>query len=166
METDDPARREQNRAWLSKSIGRITHTFSSWRLPLPRLRLPTPSLSYITSHLPQDSPYDMKPSCSIFLRLFAILLVVGVVYALMVSKIFANQAMVHQFLPESLRSYVHGQISTETIEKYLYEISYDDHLAGTKGDFFLADWIEDRFKEANLDGVYSEAYVFQLAALP
>jgi len=108
----------------------------------------------------------MKPSWSIFLRLFAIFLVVGIVYALMVSKIFTNQAMVHQFLPESLRSYVHGQISIETIEKYLYEISFDDHLAGTKGDFFLADWIEDRFKEANLDGIYSEAYVFELMALP
>lgn len=164
VEDVESQRHTQHSAWLSKSIGRITHTISSWRLPLPKVYIPRPSLSFITSRLPQlpGSPYDAKPSITIFLRLFAIFLVVGLVYAVMVSKVFGSEMMVHQFMPESIRAYVKTQVSRETIEKYLYEITYDDHLAGTKGDYFLAEWIEDKFNEAKLDAVYSETYVVHL----
>lgn len=153
MDTEDPQshRRAQQRAWLPKSIGRISHTFTSWRR-----RLPTPDLSFITSRLPPDSPYDTKPTWSIFVRLFVLLSIVGLVYALMATKIFSTPLMIRHFLPEQIRSYAQAQVSREKIESYLYEITYDDHLAGTKGDYFLADWVGEKFKEAKLDGVYND----------
>lgn len=49
-------------------------------------------------------------------------------------------------------------VDPEVIQNYLREISYDDHVAGTKGDFFLAEWIEKLFHEANLDGVFVDNY--------
>jgi len=59
-----------------------------------------------------------------------------------------------RFMPSAVRQFVQSAIDKQNIESYLKQISYDDHLAGTKGDFFLAKYVEDHFKAAELDSVY------------
>ena len=52
-----------------------------------------------------------------------------------------------------------GAIDPKNIEKYLFEVSYDDHMAGTVGDYALAERIKNYFITARLDGVANDEYV-------
>ncbi|EKG20331.1 Protease-associated domain PA [Macrophomina phaseolina MS6] len=62
------------------------------------------------------------------------------------------------FNPEWARSFVQSQISAERIRDNLKHITSIDHVAGTKGDKFLANWIESFFKQAGMDKVATLEY--------
>lgn len=105
-------------------------------------------------------PEYMRPSWILLIRFLALMLVLGIVYGLVVMRVLTWQhgPLGIQFLPESVRMHIQWSVSTENIKTYLKEITFDDHIAGTKGDFFLAEYVENLYKEAGLDGIFRDDY--------
>ncbi|KAK7714467.1 hypothetical protein SLS57_007195 [Botryosphaeria dothidea] len=96
---------------------------------------------------------------SVFLRLFGVLMMASLVYALLVTSVFPlGHGGMAPFNPEWARSFVQSQISAERIRDNLKHITSIDHVAGTKGDKFLANWIESFFKQAGMDKVATLEY--------
>lgn len=156
MEFDDSGSRHisplrRRMPGLPKRITDITDSISS--LHLPTVHFPSVS-SYVSPVLSFISVF--KPNWSIFGRVIALLLVLMLVYGLVITRIFTWKVMPQgqQYVPESVRRFVQSAVDPDSIRNYLYEVTYDDHVAGTKGNFFLAEWIEERFKEAALDDIY------------
>jgi len=82
--------------------------------------------------------------------------VLGFVYGLVIMRVLTWRVATpgQQFVSESVRNFVQSSVDPQSIKNYLYEVSYDDHVAGTKGDFFLAEWVHDLFIEAGLQDVH------------
>lgn len=154
-QTGQPRRRGGLLPRFPKRIANLGETFTSWHLP--SLPVGFPTIRDLTSRLPQ-LPDHIKPSFPMLARVIALLMVLTLVYGLVVMRVFTwrSMPMGQQYSPESVRSFVQAAVDKDMIEKYLYEVSFDDHVAGTKGDFFLAEWVEEKFREARLDGVFTE----------
>ena len=161
MEVVDPGaeRRAQQRARLrqrfSKHYSSLSNTISS--IHFPTLPVQLPSFSFVTSRLPTISN-QYKPGWPILARLFGLFVIVALVYGLVVLRFVSpgRTGVGQQYSPESVRSFVQGAVNPKNLERYLYQIAYGDHIAGTKGDYFLANLVEERFKSAKLDGVFTE----------
>jgi hypothetical protein len=136
---------------------RLSHTLSSlpfsfkwqwqwrWKPTLPSLHWPVIDSSF----------------CIILARCFAILLVMAVVYLLFVSDIFTSAAQRmggQMFDPESVRIHVQSMVDESKIAQYLRIITSSDHLAGTEGDYALAEYVEKFFKSNYLEDVKMEEF--------
>ena len=170
MEMTDPEderraqQRERLRQNLTKRFVSITESFS--RLPFPRLNFRFPSFTSLRSWRPSlpssaselRSESRIKISWPILARIVAVITIAALVYIFVILKLFPgrNAAIGQQFIPESVKSFLQGAVDRGRIETYLRQVSYDDHIAGTKGDFFLVKYIEEHFKSAKLDSVYTE----------
>ncbi|KHJ34681.1 putative glutamate carboxypeptidase tre2 [Erysiphe necator] len=99
--------------------------------------------------------------CILFARCLSILIVLIVLYVLFISDIFSLgiQRMTGQvFDPESVRIHVQSFADENQIRENLKLITRADHMAGTKGDYVLAQYISDYFKKNLLDDVRFEEY--------
>ena len=168
MEVEDPAmeRAAQQRArirWeISKRFASISQTFSNISLPRIPFRMPSlgsfrPRFSRPNSDFSSPSGFQSRVSWPIIARLVAIFVISSLVYLLVVVRIFPSKKSSGQhFIPETVRSFAQGAVDRGRIEGYLRQVSFDDHIAGTKGDYFLAAYIEEHLKAAGLDSVYTE----------
>lgn len=171
MEVEDPAmdRSAQQRARLrhgfSKRFASISQTFAN--ISFPRLRFRMPSFRSSFRYTPFRSPAPefssassrFKVSWPIIARLVAIFIIAAVVYVLVVIRIFPSRKSAgQQFIPESVRSFAQGAVDRNKLEAYLKQVSFDDHIAGTEGSYFLGRYIQEHFKSAGLDAVYTEDY--------
>jgi hypothetical protein len=136
---------------LSQSLSSLNLPFRwKWKPRLPEgmsLRLRWPVL---------DANF-----CIVLGRCFAILLVMALVYLLFMSDIFtsATRGMVGQmFDPESVRIHVQNLVDAHKIGEYLRVVTENDHLAGTEGDYVLAEWVRKFFKEQFLEDVSMDEY--------
>jgi hypothetical protein len=135
MEVLDPP--VEQSIW-TKRMSSISQSLSWIRLPF-NLKMPKWKLS---------AP---KLDANLFIligRFFAVFLVMGVVYLIFVSGIFtsAAQRMAGQMYdPESVRIFVQSQISADKMRDFLKEATEYDHLAGTEGDYFSAQFVKDNF---------------------
>lgn len=135
----------------TKGLHSISHRLSALNLPfdfriqLPRLRMP-----------------EMGAGLYIILaRIFAVFLVMGLAYLLFVSDLFtgAAQRMTSQMYdPESVRVYVQREADARRIRKDLEYLTSFDHVAGTQGDYVLAQYMEAEFVKADLENVYMEEF--------
>lgn len=151
-ESSDDTRARERAARRQGFTKRFSDTLTS--LHLPRFS----SFNFLNFHLPQLSD-QYKPGWGILARLFGIFLIMALVYTLVVMKVFnpsGGQTMGggQRFMPSAIRSFVQGTINKGNIEAYLLQVTFDDHVAGTVGDFFLANYIEQHFKSAGFDNVY------------
>lgn len=162
MEVSDPEaeRRAQQRARMrrrfQKRIASVTSTFSNLHLPrLPDLTF----FSSLRSRLPAI-PDRYSISWPVIARLVALFIIASVVYVLIVIKVMPSRGMVGstQFNPDSVRDFLIRNVEGSSIESHLRELSFDDHVAGTAGDWFYANWIEDHFDQYKVDSVYSEDF--------
>ncbi|KAG4418589.1 hypothetical protein IFR04_008300 [Cadophora malorum] len=99
--------------------------------------------------------------CIVLGRCFAILLVMAVVYLLFMSDIFtsAAQRMAGQmFDPESVRIHVQQMVDENRIKEYLRIVTNTDHLAGTEGNFVLAEYVQDFFRSNFLEDVHMDQF--------
>ena len=131
---------------LSQSLSSINLPFK-WKLPNLGFKLRWPTL---------DANF-----CIILGRCFAILLVMAVVYLLFMSDIFTNAAQRmggQMFDPESVRIHVQSMVNERQIEKRLKDITMTDHLAGTEGDYVLAQYVEGIFASSGLEDVRMEEF--------
>ena len=164
MEVSDPEaeRRAQQRARMrrefQKRIASVTSTFSNLHLPrfpnigaFDSLRERFPRISF-----PENSPI----SWPIVARVVALLIIASVIYLLIAIKIVPARGAAGgmRFEPDSIRDFLVRHVDPNKIEGHLQELSFDDHIAGTRGDIFLAKWIEDHFVENKLDSVYQEDF--------
>ncbi|KAH8662875.1 hypothetical protein BGZ60DRAFT_380693 [Tricladium varicosporioides] len=97
--------------------------------------------------------------CIFLGRCFAMLLVMGIVYLLFVSDLFTNAAQRGQmFDPESVRLHVQGLADAGRIEAHMKVITATDHLAGTEGDYVLAQYVEGVFLSNGLEEVRKDQF--------
>ncbi|MCJ1312365.1 hypothetical protein MMC25_006039 [Agyrium rufum] len=151
MEVDDSAHRGPT--GFSKHITTLTHSLSSIHLPF---REYLPSADYIRAHLPQFPimTYAPKPGWLLFVRFTGFVIVVSVVYILFLSNIFSfrgQNGLGQIYNPETMREFAQSHIDEKYISENLEYITKFDHIAGTKGNFILAEFVRDRMIEAGLE---------------
>ncbi|KAG0649864.1 putative glutamate carboxypeptidase [Hyphodiscus hymeniophilus] len=145
MEMMDPPRPQT--AW-GKRMSSLTASLSSLNLPFkwrPGWRWPRVDANF----------------CIVLGRCFAVLLVMAVVYLLFMSGIFTSnlQRMAGQmFDPEDVRVHVQKEVDERRIGERLREITMADHLAGTEGDYVLAQYVEGIFASVGLEDVHMEEF--------
>ncbi|KKY26711.1 putative glutamate carboxypeptidase tre2 [Phaeomoniella chlamydospora] len=148
MEVEDPvmnSRSMGNR--FSKRLNSITRSLSSLNLPFKRF---FPSLN-----IAQIREFIITSEINSFViigRLFGIFLIVSVIYLLIASDVlsFGNRSSMGQIYdPESIRVFVQKHMNQHgDMEKYLERVTLTPHIAGSEGNYVLAEWVQELFKEA------------------
>ncbi|KAI4140110.1 MAG: hypothetical protein L6R39_005952 [Caloplaca ligustica] len=147
-EAGDPNSRANR---FSKRITSLTHTLSSINLPF---RQWLPSGQYIRARIPSlPQGLRFQPNWIIVGRIFAIFLVVSIIWLFFISDLFTagSRRMNNMFDPDSLRTYVQGHIDAGLIRQNLQHATQFDHIAGTEGNYFLAKWVETSYIQAGLE---------------
>ena len=145
MEIMDPPRPQS--AW-GKRISSISASLSSLNLPFkwpPKFGWPRIDANF----------------CIVLGRCFAVLLVMAVVYLLFMSGIFTSSIQrmgTQMFDPESVRVHVQNEVDESRIGERLRQITMADHLAGTEGDYVLAQYVEGIFASVGLEEVHMEEF--------
>jgi hypothetical protein len=139
---------------ISKRITSLTNTLSSIHLPF---QFRFPSFNWIRSRLPENR-IAVWVNVGRFIALIFVLLLI---YTLFVSDVFpvGRTGTGQTYDPESVRSFVQGQVDENRIRDYLERLTAYDHIAGTEGDYVLAKWVEELFAAARLEKVELKEYV-------
>ncbi|KAK8097201.1 glutamate carboxypeptidase [Apiospora kogelbergensis] len=98
-------------------------------------------------------------------RLLALFLVMGFLYLIFMSDLFANfsrRVGGKMFDPESVRAHVQVAISTGRMRDTLEHFTRYAHIAGTEGDYALAMDVHNAFVKSGLEDVRSEEYYVYL----
>jgi hypothetical protein len=83
------------------------------------------------------------------------------VYLLFVSDLFTSAAARmggQMFDPESVRIHVQSMVNEQRIKEYLRVVTNTDHMAGTEGDFMLAEYVKNFFQSNFLENVRMDEY--------
>lgn len=142
---------------LSKRITSLKQSLSSIHLPFRRW---IPSLETLRARIPSVT-HGFKVNWILVGRVFALLLVVTLVWLLFVSDLFSigqRQGAGQMFDPESVRNYIQTHINETNILELAERFTGFDHIAGTKGNFVLAQWVEDIFNSAHLENIGLERF--------
>ena len=161
MEALDPGvdgHLESSRGYrISKRITSLTHSLSSIHLPF---RQWLPSGDYIRARIPR-LPEGWRVNWIILSRLFALLLVVMLVWILFVSDLFRvgqGSSLSEIFDPGQVRDFVQSRINASFIRERAEYLTSFDHIAGTKGSYALGTRIEGIFNGAGLENVGLERF--------
>ncbi|KAF1812824.1 carboxypeptidase [Eremomyces bilateralis CBS 781.70] len=151
-EADGARRRRRARTRFSKRLASFTSRFSGWRMRRPTwaqgLRWPSGGWSI---------PQDYRPRGIILARLAGLFVLMALVYSLFVLQMVPGNGGV-MFSPESVRAYAQGRVEEGRIREYARHLSGFDHVAGSKGDAYMARWVEGLFREAGLQEVETERF--------
>ena len=143
---------------FSKHITDITRSLSSINLPL---RQWLPSQDYIRAKVP-IMLQNIKPNWIIVGRLFALVLVLFLVYLLFLSDIFRAGRKKGpgstMFYPDSVRAFLRDQVNESTIRSHLEYMTLFPSVAGTEGGFAVAEYIQSMFLEYDLEEVRLEQF--------
>ncbi|KAL8947719.1 MAG: hypothetical protein Q9222_006028, partial [Ikaeria aurantiellina] len=158
MEVEEPGNLNSRTNRFSKRFTSLTHSLSSINLPF---RQWLPSAQYIRARIP-SLPQNLRfqPNWIIVGRIFAIFLVVFIIWLFFISDLFAvgNRRRVNMFKPEDVRNFVQNHIDADKIQQNLQHATQYDHMAGTEGNYFLAKWVETSFTQAGLEMVGLERF--------
>jgi N-acetylated-alpha-linked acidic dipeptidase len=107
-----------------------------------------------------EFPESWHNGSSIVARLLGLFILIGLGYALFALAIFpaSQNELATMFDPESVRQYAQGSVDVNRIQKYLEHVTSFDHVAGTTGSFYLAEWMKDLFVQAGMDEVTIDEY--------
>ncbi|KAL8685034.1 MAG: hypothetical protein Q9218_008010, partial [Villophora microphyllina] len=159
MDVEEPGDPTSRANRFSKRITSLTHSLSSINLPF---RQYLPSSQYIRARIPSlPENFRFQPNWIIVGRIFAIFLVVFIIWLFFVSDLFAvrnRRTGSGMFRPDDLRNYVQSHIDTDNIRQNLQHATQYDHIAGTEGSYFLAKWVETSFIQSGLDMVGLERF--------
>ena len=186
MEIDDPADRSRN-SW-GKRMGfnlALPQWRWKWRWRLPRVLLrragggtegqegpsgatgnttntdgeeTTPRRRFSFPSLPK---FGSTALFFLVARLFALFLIIGLLYLLFSSDLFTTMSRrwgSQMFDPESVRMFVQNSMSPSTIRENAEHFTQYAHLAGTEGDYALAERTESLFKRYGLEEVKWDVY--------
>jgi hypothetical protein len=148
---DGASRRNRLRGRLSKRFYQITDRLSSFHLP----RIPWPSFGFFSrlrERLP-SIPDEYRPGWAILARLCGLILIISLVYLLVVSELIPMGAgnFGQPFNSEWVRQQIQQNVDKQRIQENLKYITSFDHMGGSKGSFYIGQWIEGKFKESHLD---------------
>ncbi|KAL9015823.1 MAG: hypothetical protein Q9185_006790 [Variospora sp. 1 TL-2023] len=159
MEVEEPGDPNSRAQRFSKRLTSLTHSLSSINLPF---RQWLPSGQYMRARIPSIlQGIRFQPNWIIVSRIFAVFLVLFIIWLFLVSGLFtgASRRMGYRFDPDSLRTYVQAHIDADNIRQNLQRTTQFDHIAGTKGDYFLAtELVEKTFLQAGLENVVLERF--------
>ncbi|KAK5654491.1 hypothetical protein OQA88_7119 [Cercophora sp. LCS_1] len=150
-----------------------------WRWKLPRIRLRRGGAAETSGEnanatAPEEATsgsrfaFPSMGSAALFLlvgRVLAIMLILGFLYLLFVSDLFTDMARrmgSHMFTPESLRNNVKMSCDPRRLRATLKHYTNYAHMAGTEGDFALAEDTEMLFKNYGLEDVSMDTYYVYL----
>ncbi|KAI4199248.1 MAG: hypothetical protein LQ348_001914 [Seirophora lacunosa] len=158
MEVEEPGDPNSRAQRFSKRLTSLTHSLSSINLPF---RQWLPSGQYMRARIPSVlQSISFQPNWIIVSRIFAVFLVIFIIWLFLISGLFASgsRRMGNRFDPDNLRTYVQGHIDADNIRQNLQHATQFDHLAGTKGNYYLASWVETAFSQAGLENVGLERF--------
>ena len=138
---------------FSKHFTNLGHTLSS--IHLPQIPQWVPSWGSVREQIP-----NLKPNWMILARLFAIVLVIALVYLLFLSNLFRmgpNRTRTIWFDPDVLRNYIYDHIDQGNIRDSVRYMTNYTHVAGTAGGETLARYMEAEFAK-HLDDVELERF--------
>ena len=143
---------------LSKRITTLTQSLSSINLPF---RQWLPSRDYLLDKIP-SLLRDLRPNWIMAGRFFALILVLFLAYLLFLSDVFTvrqrqGSGSVYYY-PDSIRNFVRQHINETYIRDHSQYITSFPHIAGTKGSFVLAEYVQDLFIESELEQVGLEQF--------
>ncbi|KXG46949.1 Peptidase M28 [Penicillium griseofulvum] len=163
MEVDDSASasltgtRPPLRHRFSKQLSSLSRTLSAIQRPfqryMPRFRF-TINLSDTRARLKDQG-------CIMLLRMFALLLVVTLVYVFFIADVFninSRMAMGQSYSAASVENFIQGHINETKIAENLRRVTNYTHVAGTEGSFALSQLIEQEFQKAGFDEVLREEF--------
>ena len=180
MDIDDSdTRGARSRSSWGKRIGFALPQWRwRWRWKLPRIPLrrtpaPEPAAGESTEAESGETPgqrfaFPTLGSAALFLivaRMLAIMLVLGFLYLLFVSDLFTNMSRrmgSRMYDPASVRNHVKMSTDPRRIRATLKHFTGYAHLAGTAGDFALAEDTEMMFKQYGLEDVTRDEYYVYL----
>ena len=142
---------------LSKRFTSLTHSLSSINLPF---RQWLPSWDYLRAKFDAFPFRSVAVNWILLFRLFALMMVVLLVYLLFVSDIFKVRKTTGRMPtdPELLRAFVRDNVRTPLIADYLKYLTSYDHMAGTAGVLSQATYIEKIFADSHLESVGLERF--------
>ena len=143
---------------FSKHITNLTHSLSSMNFPFRRWLSSSDSITARIAPLLQA----FKPNWIIAGRLFAVLLVLFLVYLLFLSDIFKsvrkNGPDSELYYPSSIRAFVRDQMNETNIKDHVKYLTLFPHVAGTEGNFALAQYVQSLFIDNHLEEVRLEQF--------
>jgi hypothetical protein len=160
MEVEEPSSDNSSHRSLltyrfSKRITSLTNPFSS--LNFPSLRQYIPSIRWPSVNFRGSDNHVILLG-----RLFGAFLIISVVYLLIASDIvsFRSQAGLSQmYNPEGVRIFVQQSMNENgKIQEYLEYITRYPHIAGTEGNYVLGEWVQELFKQAELEDIGMERF--------
>lgn len=164
MDVDDSAstsltgRRSPLRHRFSKQLSSLSRTLSAIQRPFQRYM---PRFPRFTINLSETRAQFKDQGCIMLLRVFALLLVVTLVYVFFIADVFninSRMAMGQSYSAASVENFIQGHINETNIAENLRRITNYTHIAGTEGSFALSQWIEQEFHNAGFDEVFREEF--------
>lgn len=142
---------------FSKHLSNLTHSLSSLHLPF---REWLPSWDYIKDKASRLSVRGVQINWILICRLFALLMVVFLVYLLFMSDLFSlgKRRGRMPMDPEYLRAFIRDNINASSIREYSRYVTSFDHMAGTAGALAQAQFIEHLFADSHLEDVGLEQF--------
>lgn len=105
---------------------------------------------------------QLQPSWAIMMsRLFALLLVISLIYLLFFSNVFIvgrKGAGPATNFRDLVRDFVRSNANASRIRESSKYLTLFDHMAGTKGSYVLGEYVQDLFKESRLEDVHMEQF--------
>lgn len=141
---------------LSKRISSLKHSLSSLSF-----REWLPSRDYVLAKIP-TLIRQFQPNWAMMLsRLFALVLVISLVYLLFFSDVFTigrgGSGPATNF-PDMVREFVRSNANASSIRESSKYLTLFDHVAGTKGSYVLGEFVQDLFIESRLEDVQMERF--------
>ena len=142
---------------LSKHLSSLTHSLSSINLPF---REWLPSWDYVRDKASSLSLRGIQINWILICRLFALLMVVFLIYLLFISDLFrlGKRRGRMPMDPEYLRAFIRDNVNASSIREYSRYITSFDHMAGTAGGLVQAQFIEHLFGDSHLEDVGLERF--------
>ncbi|KAJ5208878.1 hypothetical protein N7449_003257 [Penicillium cf. viridicatum] len=163
MDVDDSAsasltgRNAPLRHRFSKQLSSLSRTLSAIQRPFQRYM---PSFRF-TINLGDTRARLKDQGCIMLLRVFALLLVVTLVYVFFIADVFninSRMAMGQSYSAASVENFIQGHINETNIAENLRRVTNYTHVAGTEGSFALSKLIEQEFQNAGFDEVSREEF--------
>lgn len=165
---------------ISSRFSKISATLSSIRLP--SLRSFYAPVSTTTSDEPISTPpvrtslftrlrerippipEEYRLSAPTAARLVGLATLFILFYILFTMDVFSGARRVTgRFDPESVRAFVQENVDSERIAEYLTHITSYDHVAGTEGDLYMAEWMREHWaREGPFDDIALLSYYVYL----
>lgn len=142
---------------FSKQLSSLGRTLSAIQRPFQRYM---PSFRF-TINLSDTRARLKDQGCIMLLRVFALLLVVTLVYVFFIADVFninSRMAMGQSYSAASVENFIQGHINETNIAENLRRVTNYTHVAGTEGSFALSKLIEQEFQNAGFDEVSREEF--------